>query len=136
MLFYCFGSKQALYREVMRRKLMERAALAETLPDDMAAAMLEAYRVASDDQDSVRMLQWEALAGDRPMVSEKDRREFVRKTLSRFERFRKDRVIPADADPAQRFISMVAVAMGGRIQDARRKRGRTRLRESRRRSTG
>ncbi len=111
MLFYCFGSKDALYREVMRRKLMERAALTETLPDDMAATLLEAYRVASDDPDWVRMLQWEALAGERPIVSEKDRKEFVRRTLTRFERFRKDRVIPAPADPAHLFITMVAVAM-------------------------
>ncbi len=111
MLFYCFGSKQELYREVMRRKLMERAELAQALPDDMATTMLEAYRVACSDHAWVRMLQWEALAGNRPMVSEKDRGEFVRKTLTRFERFRKDGVIPADADPAQLFISMVALAM-------------------------
>lgn len=111
MLFYCFGSKRALYREVMRRKLMERAALAEALPDDMAATMLEVYQVACDDRGWVRMLQWEALAGERPMVSEKDRREFVHTTLTRFERFRVDRVIPAQADPAQLFISMVALAM-------------------------
>src|SRR5271154_4363120 len=38
MLYYCFGAKQDLYREILRRKLAERAEWIESTPDDFAGA--------------------------------------------------------------------------------------------------
>ena len=35
MLYYCFGAKQDLYREILRRKIAERAEWLEATPDDL-----------------------------------------------------------------------------------------------------
>lgn len=111
MLFYCFGSKEDLYREVMRGKLMERAAFAERLPDDLGEALLHIYDVACGDLEWVRMLEWEALIGGRTLVSKKDRQAFFAITLSRFDRFREEGIIPGGVDPVQLFLSFLAVTV-------------------------
>src|SRR5207245_1455803 len=49
MLFYCFGSKESLYREILRRKFSQRATFFESAPDDLASAIVfwyEALKVA------------------------------------------------------------------------------------------
>ena len=43
MLYYCFGAKQDLYREILRRKIDERAGFIESLPDDFAGAIARSH---------------------------------------------------------------------------------------------
>ncbi|HJU29218.1 MAG TPA: helix-turn-helix domain-containing protein, partial [Candidatus Binataceae bacterium] len=51
MLFYCFGSKENLYREIVRRKFADRAMFLESGPDDLAGAILHWYEAGSSDFD-------------------------------------------------------------------------------------
>src|SRR5260370_38468975 len=75
MLFYCFGSKQGLYREVLKRKLQEKERVIQSLPDDMVGGLLQMYDEGCADLDWVRMLEWEALAStNRAVAGEEDRR--------------------------------------------------------------
>ena len=61
MLFYCFGSKDELYREILRRKFSQRAALYASVPRDVGSAILHWYQAFSTDLEWVRLLEWEAL---------------------------------------------------------------------------
>jgi TetR/AcrR family transcriptional regulator len=112
MLFYCFGSKENLYREIVRRKFAERAMFLESGPDDLAGAILHWYEAGSSDFDWVRLLEWEALetSGDR-LVGEQERRDYFKRTLARLRRAQLKGRLPADVDLLQLVISMVALAV-------------------------
>lgn len=112
MLFYCFGSKDNLYREIVRRKFAERAMFLESAPDDLAGAILHWYEAGSSDFDWVRLLEWEALetSGDR-LVGEQERRDYFKRTLARLRRAQLKGRLPADVDLLQLVISMVALAV-------------------------
>src|SRR5260370_3476413 len=43
MLYYCFGAKQDLYREILRRKIADRAEFLESSPDDSAGVLVHIY---------------------------------------------------------------------------------------------
>src|ERR1700732_3296573 len=60
MIFYCFDSKEGLYRAVLKQKLSEKAALIE--PDeDFTTGLIKGFSTICHDLDSMRMWQWEAL---------------------------------------------------------------------------
>jgi TetR/AcrR family transcriptional regulator len=112
MIFYCFGSKENLYREIMRRKFAERATFFESAPDALADAILHWYEASSNDLDWVRLLEWEALgATDGQLVGEDERRAYFQRTFARLRRAQADGRIPADLDLVQFQISMVALTL-------------------------
>src|SRR5258708_18804755 len=45
MLYYCFGAKQYLYREILRRKIAERSEWLESTTDDFACVLAHLYLV-------------------------------------------------------------------------------------------
>ena len=112
MLFYCFGRKENLYREIVRRKFAERAAFLESAPDDLAGAILHWYEAGSSDLEWVRLVEWEALetSGHR-LVGERERRDYFRRTLARLRRAQASGRLPRDIDPLQLVISMVALTV-------------------------
>ena len=112
MLFYCFGSKEALYREILSRKFTERASFFEAAPDDLAEAILHWYESGSSDLDWVRLLEWEALgaAGDK-LVGEETRRDYFTRTGARLRRAQAHGRIPRDLDLSQLQISMIALTV-------------------------
>lgn len=112
MLFYCFGSKEALYREILRRKFTERANFFEAAPDDLAAAILHWYEAGSSDFEWVRLLEWEALgtAGDK-LVGEDERRDYFKRTGARLRRAQAHGRIPRDLDLSQLQITMIALTV-------------------------
>src|ERR1700675_3978415 len=62
MIFYCFESKEGLYRAVLKQKLSENAPLIESTPDeDFTTSLVEGFAMACADSDVLRMWQWEAL---------------------------------------------------------------------------
>src|SRR3984885_9860485 len=61
MLYYCFGTKQELYREILRRKLAERAEWIESTPDDFAGALAHMYVTGSSDIHFVRLMEGVAI---------------------------------------------------------------------------
>src|ERR1700694_2582013 len=76
MIFYCFDSKEGLYKAVLEQKLSEKAALIESIPDeDFTGSLIKGFAMACEDIDSLRMGQWEALdRSNRKLVAEEERR--------------------------------------------------------------
>ena len=112
MLFYCFGSKENLYREILRLKFTERATFFESAPDDLAGAILHWYAAGSSDLEWVRLLEWESLsAGDEKLVGEDERRAYFKRTLARLRAAQARGRIPRDVDLTQLQISLIALTV-------------------------
>jgi len=110
MLFYCFGSKEALYREILRRKFRERASLSESVPNDLGRAILHWYEAFSSDLEWVRLLEWEALGNGRgALVGEEERRQYLKRTLDNLRRTQMDGFLPKELDVTQLQISIIAL---------------------------
>ena len=88
MIFYCFESKEGLYRAVLAQKLSAKAALLVSMPDeDFASSLIRGFAECCDDNDSLRMWQWEALdRSSRKLVAEEERRAFLQSEVARWRR--------------------------------------------------
>src|SRR5260370_21993438 len=79
MLYYCFGAKQELYREIVRRKIADRSGFVESIPDDFGGAMAHIYLSGGTDIEFVRLLEWEAIeSGGRKCIAENERPALLR----------------------------------------------------------
>lgn len=111
MLYYCVGPKQALYREVLRRKLAERSESVESTPPDFGRALIHWYIAGSSDRQWIRLLEWEALGPRRSrMVAERERRALFKKALASLRTSQRRGELPAGVDLTQLFISIIALA--------------------------
>src|SRR6202040_1527715 len=62
MIFYCFDSKEGLYRAVLAEKLSARARMIESSPDeDFTSSLIKGFAASCEDIDALRMWLWEAL---------------------------------------------------------------------------
>jgi AcrR family transcriptional regulator len=113
MLFYCFDSKENLYREILRRKFTARAAFFETAPDDFAGAILHWYEAGASDLEWVRLLEWEALSADHAgkLVGESERRAYLSRAFARLRRAQTERRLPRGLDVAQLHLSIIALTV-------------------------
>jgi TetR/AcrR family transcriptional regulator len=113
MIFYCFGSKAGLYREVLRCKLAERQATLSATPGNLGAALVHWYEAGCSDREWVRLLEWEALgnASGKRLVAESERRELLSEALVMFQRWRDQGRLPRDVDLVQLFISVAALTV-------------------------
>ena len=112
MLYYCFGAKQDLYREILRRKLAERAEWLESTPDDFAGALAHMYLTGSSDIHFVRLMEWEAIdSGGKRCIVEAERRALFEKAVARLRVLQRKGSIPRGADLTQLFISMLSLAL-------------------------
>src|ERR1700733_12611457 len=112
MLYYCFGAKQDLYREILRRKLAERAEWIESTPDDFAGALAHMYVTGSSDIHFVRLMEWEAIdSGGKRCIVENERRALFEKSVARLRVLQRKGSIPRGVDLTQLFISMLSLAL-------------------------
>jgi AcrR family transcriptional regulator len=112
MIFYCFGSKENLYREILRRKFTVRAALFESSPEDLAGAILHWYEAGANDLEWVRLLEWEALSTTTgKLVGEDERRRYLDHAFARLRTAQRHGHIPAGLDVAQLHLSMIALTV-------------------------
>jgi|SRR6266851_4398181 len=99
MIFYCFETKEGLYREVLRRKLSEKVHIIESSDDDFATTLVKGYESCCDDMRHVRMWQWEALdSGRRKIVAEEERRALIQREIAQIRRAQLRGDLPADID--------------------------------------
>ncbi len=112
MIFYCFGSKENLYREILRRKFSERASFFEAAPDALASAILYWYEAGSSDLEWVRLLEWEVLGSiDEKLVGEEERRAYFQRSIARWRRASRGNRLPAELDLSQLHLSMIALTV-------------------------
>src|SRR5260370_18119248 len=76
MIFYCFESKEGLYRAVLAKKLSAKAGIIESTPDlDFTNSLVKGFADNCTDVDTLRMWQWEGLdRGNPKLVAEEKRR--------------------------------------------------------------
>ena len=112
MLYYCFGAKQDLYREILRRKIDQRAGFIESTPDDFAGALAHIYLSGGADIDFVRLMEWEAIdSGGRKCIAEAERRALFEKAVARLRALQRRGSIPRGVNLTQLFISMLSLAL-------------------------
>jgi AcrR family transcriptional regulator len=112
MLYYCFGAKQDLYREILRRKIAERAEFLESAPDDFAGVLVHVYLSGGTDIEFVRLMEWEAIdSGGKRCIAEGERRALFEKAVARLRVLQRQGSIPRGADLTQLFISMLSLAL-------------------------
>jgi len=111
MIFYCFDSKEGLYRAVLQQNLSEKAALLESTPDeDFTVGLTKGFAAVCDDIDSLRMWQWEALdKSNRKLVAEEERRAFLQAEVARWRRAKANGTLPPDTD--EEMLLLVSCAL-------------------------
>jgi AcrR family transcriptional regulator len=112
MLYHYFGDKEGLFREVLRQKMTERQAWAETLSGDPAESLTFWFEAACRDPDWVRLLEWEALreTGKR-VIDEKSRRAATARGLERIRQRQARGQISAELDPRHVMLAMRSLTM-------------------------
>ena len=112
MLYHYFGNKEHLFREVLRLKMAERQAWAETLSGDPAESLAFWFEAACKDTNWVRLLEWEALQeADRRLIDEKERRAATARGLERIRQRQARGQISTDLDPRHVMLAMRSLTM-------------------------
>src|SRR5258708_32139769 len=95
MLYYCFGAKQDLYREILRRKIAERAEWLESTPDDFAGMLAHIYLAGGTDIEFVGLMEWGAIdSGGRNCFAASGGRALLGKAFARPRLLQRTRAIP------------------------------------------
>lgn len=113
MLYYYFGSKDDLYREVLRRSLTGRidALLGADVTGDGRIA--ERFARVEPHHDYVRMLMWEALENPSAdaVEEEPERRAFYQLWVERIRAAQRAGEIADDLDPAEVVLAEIALTV-------------------------
>ena len=112
MLYHYFGNKEDLFREVLRLKMAERQAWAETLSGDPEESLAFWFDAACKDPDWIRLLEWEALLdADTTLIDEKKRRTATALGLERIRQRQVRGQISAGFDPRHVMLAMRSLTM-------------------------
>jgi TetR/AcrR family transcriptional regulator len=113
MLYYYFGSKDGLFREILRRRVDESAAAMESADVASTHRLANTQRSLAKDVEYVRLLAWEALES-RPNqpVNEAIRKRFFQSWIAAVEDKQRAGTLPADLDAAQLVLSELCLVVG------------------------
>jgi len=111
MIFYCFDSKEGLYRAVLAQRLSAKARMIESMPDeDFTNSLVKGFASSCDDIDSLRMWQWEALdRSNRKLVAEEERRALFQAEVAHWRRAKASGTLPCDADEEMLLLASAAL---------------------------
>jgi TetR/AcrR family transcriptional regulator len=113
MLYYYFGSKEGLFREILRRRLSQGLAAVRN-PMTRRTHDLSAWQdYYLNNRDYVRLLMWEALETNarRPVVEEEGRRELYGRRIEEIAAEQAAGNISTELDPAQLLLSEMAMTI-------------------------
>ena len=112
MLYHYFGDKEELFKAVLRRKICERRAWADSLSGAPEETLPFWFEAACKDADWVRLFQWEALQGNwEKVIDEKERIEGTALGLERIRQRQARGLISADLDPRHVMLTMRSLTM-------------------------
>jgi AcrR family transcriptional regulator len=112
MLYHYFGDKEHLFREVLRRKMAERQAWAESLSGDPAESLTFWFEAACKDADWIHLLEWEALESKkRRVIDEKGRHAAVDRGLERIRQQQARGQVSGELDPRHVMLAMRSLTM-------------------------
>jgi len=110
MLYHYFGDKEALFREVLRRKIEQRQAWGVATPDDPRESLPYWFDLACKDKDWIRLLEWEALQfGEGRLIDEERRVEAARQAVERILRRQARGRLSPDLDSRNMLLAMLAL---------------------------
>ena len=117
MIYYYFGSKEGLFREILRRKLADSTSrLRAPVERPHGERLAERQATHLEDPDYIRLLMWEALEtastrGKRKLVAEEERAEVYRAFIESIVAEQAAGRLPADLDPAQLALTELALTL-------------------------
>jgi AcrR family transcriptional regulator len=110
MLYHYFGDKEGLFREVLRRKIAERAAWLANAPEEPAERLPAWFQLACRDREWVQLLEWEALQwGEKKVIDEERRQENIARAVERVRQQQARGLLDPDLDAGQFLLSMMAL---------------------------
>jgi AcrR family transcriptional regulator len=110
MLYHYFGDKEALFREVLRRKLAERQAWGVSTPDAAQRSLPYWFALTCRDMDWIRLLEWEALQFfEKPLIDESKRREAAAQAVQRIRGRQARGHLTRQFDAPQVLLAMMAL---------------------------
>jgi TetR/AcrR family transcriptional regulator len=110
MLYHYFGDKEALFREVLRRKMAERQAWGLATPDLASESLPYWFDLARKDKGWVRLLEWEALQfAEGKLIDEDRRRASAGEAVQRILRRQSRGHLTNDFEAPQILLAMLAL---------------------------
>jgi AcrR family transcriptional regulator len=110
MLYHYFGDKEGLFREVLRRKMADRAAWLASAPEDPVERLPHWFQFACRDPEWIRLLEWESLQwGEQKIIDEEHRREGFARALDRLRNLQARGLLSKEFDLGQLLLSMMAL---------------------------
>ncbi len=111
LLYRHFGSKEGLFDAAMRAMVTRFNEIRRTLPDTLEGRLPYYFERATEDQQWVRLLQWEALqTGKGPTVKEDERAAHMQRAVDSVRADQAAGIVPADLDAGQLFLTFQALA--------------------------
>jgi AcrR family transcriptional regulator len=116
MLYYYFGSKEELFREVLHRELSARIERVAQLPGDRIERLVDRQAHHVVDHNYVRLLQWEALeraAGPAgaDALEDAEREASCQAWVASVRADQEAGRVAGDVDPAQLVLSELALTL-------------------------
>jgi TetR/AcrR family transcriptional regulator len=111
MLYYYFGSKEGLFREILRYRLARRPRVVfDGL--DYGERLAARASVTPEGRDHVRLLMWEALeTRARSVISAEERAGYYDEMLALVRQAQAEGELPAAFDPAHVLLSELALTI-------------------------
>jgi AcrR family transcriptional regulator len=110
MLYHYFGDKEALFREVLRRKMHQRQPWFNATPDDPRDSMPYWLELACKDVNWIRLMEWEALQfGEGRLIDQKRRAKASSEAVRRISRRQDLGHLSRELDPKRILLAMVAL---------------------------
>ena len=112
MLYHYFGSKEKLFRAVLRQKIAERRAWAASLASDPAERLPFWFKTACADADWIRLLEWEALQSNgQKVIDESARRAQTTDWLQRLRQRQTRGELSSEFDARHLALAMQSLTM-------------------------
>ncbi len=113
MLYYYFGSKEDLFREVLRRALSARVLQSRRHPGNRTERLLARQVEHLAEPDYVRLLQWEALEGPGAdgVDDDGERQAWYQAWVDGVRADQEAGWLPADVDAGQLILSELALTL-------------------------
>ncbi len=112
LLYYYFGSKDGLFRAVLRERLAERTPEAALADRTGPARLSELQDRLSGARDWIRLLMWEALErSGRAPVEQEVRRATLEQWVATVEEAQADGALPANLDARQLVLSELGTVL-------------------------
>jgi AcrR family transcriptional regulator len=110
MLYHYFGNKDDLFREILGRKLSQRAAWAAAAPEEPAASLEYWFEIVCREIDWLRLTQWEALEHrNGHIVRQAERRAALADSVERVARAQARGLMARDLDAEDALLCMAAL---------------------------